>query len=45
VGFPITLGLGLLIMVYTLPTFLVQVEDLLRAALDVVRGLPAPAPG
>ena len=39
VGFPITLGAGLLVIIYTLPTLIEQAESLLRATLDVVHGL------
>lgn len=43
VGFPITLGAGLLIIIYTLPILVNQIEILLRAAFEIVRGLPIPA--
>ncbi|CAK0750868.1 Flagellar biosynthetic protein FliR [Gammaproteobacteria bacterium] len=42
VGFPISLGAGFFIMMYTLPILAVQMETLLRAAFEIVRGLPIP---
>ncbi len=40
IGFPITLGLGLLVMIYTLPGFVPQIELLLDGALALAKGLP-----
>lgn len=42
IGFPITLGAGLFVIMYTLPILTVQMESLLHAAFEVVRGLPIP---
>ncbi len=39
VGFPITLGAGLLIVIYTLPILADQMGHLMRAAFDVVHSL------
>ncbi len=44
VGFPITLGVGVLIMIYNLPILSGQVDGLMRAALDVVQGMAVAAP-
>jgi len=40
VGFPITLGVGLFVMLYTLFGINAQIESLLRAALEIIYGLP-----
>lgn len=40
IGFPITLGLGLFLIIETLPILVEQVGHLLRDAFEVVRGLP-----
>ena len=42
IGFPITLGLGLLIITYTLPTLAGQMQQLLRAAFEMIEGFPVP---
>ncbi|CAK0765641.1 Flagellar biosynthetic protein FliR [Gammaproteobacteria bacterium] len=42
VGFPITLGVGILIIIYTLPILAGQMDGLLQASLEVVHGLPIP---